>query len=154
MINSTDCATKKFNRIIFIVGLLTCSCISANAQDSSKKPMLDCQSLPKGNRSPLFIVGNLPQANTISISWLIQNKFECLLQLQGARLEQFTVSYNCHSRALFDLSERTFQGSRIPAGNHFLEYVWAGDTLVVDCIVAKKKGTLFVAAPIILHVVP
>jgi hypothetical protein len=109
--------------------------------------------LPESRVSARVYLNGVEQHERISKSDLA--KYDLIIRLSDAsyKVEGFTVAYNCHSGALFDVAIRDYLGDKIKAGDRFMMGTWVGDALEIFGFVLEHKGKKYTSADRVFWVV-
>jgi hypothetical protein len=89
--------------------------------------------------SPQVYVNNSRQDVEISLNELHKYGLQVVLDDKTFKVIQFEISYDCHSRAYFDFSEKKYKGDRVPPTDDYLrKRIWVGDVIVVYNVLIER----------------
>ena len=111
------------------------------------QPKIECRGLRPSNQNISIAINGEKQKENISKKDLVHG-LSVLFADTSYKVIGFIVAYDCHSGSMImDIHERTFYGNNIKANDPFLNGVWEGDMLVIECINLSKKGVKYIGEP-------
>ncbi len=111
---------------------------------ANNQPKILCNSFQKLQVKARVVINGFEKKAVIKKSELVNDLWIALTDTTY-KIVGFIAVYDCHSGSvLFDINEKTFYGNRIKANDNFIRGVWVGDTFVIDCINAEKKGKRYI----------
>jgi hypothetical protein len=127
----------------FLVILLVLQQLSSYSQSQ-----IDPSKLPRAPYIPRVHVNGVDQVGVIQIDSLLKYGLQVVVNEKSFKVVQFDVMYDCHSRAVFDFTERRYVGDKIlPTEKGLRSLVIAGDNLDVYNVVIEKDGFNYLMKP-------
>jgi hypothetical protein len=89
--------------------------------------------------SPQVYVNDSRQDVEISLNGLLKYGLQVVLDDKSFKVIQFEISYDCHSGAYFDFSQKKYKGDKVPPTDDYLrKRIWVGDVIVVYNVLIER----------------
>jgi hypothetical protein len=89
-------------------------------------------------------ISGINQKTNLSKASLLNTGFKVILDDTTFKVTSFKITYDCHSRSLFDFSTVEYTGDKVRADDKYLKAIWVGDVIDLLCVNITKDGKNYV----------
>lgn len=137
---------------LLIFTILCLSVIQVYSQEKKERPTFPCAGLDVLPIRVSVVLNATVQKEFIKKNDLLAYDLRLGISDTTFKIIGFVAVYDCHSRALFDINTRAYLGNTTKVGDPFIDGIWIGDHLGIDCINVERNGKRYLVRGLLFEV--